>query len=212
MHALIQKSKKAGLNMRHYRSVGTIEKESFTPKKLKSEYGFYIACDDRAILNCVNSLLLSSGMIGLSDTEGKMHYLIDGRRGKNYVLGQVKERVLPLREASPSDSLYEDAVIYRAIDTVIRRYGFSETLMGTRILRVLLFRLYKEPKLLKCASKSLYPLAQPEFHITASQVERNLRYAIRRCAKLKENTRVLTVLGLLLDATMNEVVNKYGRG
>ena len=197
--------------MRHYRSAGTVEKGSYTPRRVKSEYGFYIACDDRAILNCVNSLLLSGGMIGLSDTEGKMHYLIDGRRGQDYVLGQVRERVLPLRESTPSDSLYEDAVTYRAIDTVIRRYSLSETLMGTRILRVLLFRLYKEPKLLKCASKSLYPLAQPEFHITASQVERNLRYAIKKSPKLKENTRVITVLRLLLDATMTEVVDKYGR-
>ena len=145
------------------------------------------------------------------DTEGKIHYLIDGRRGKNYILGQVKERVLPLHEASLENSMYEDAVTYRAIDTVIRRYGFQETLMGTRILRVLLFRLYKEPKLLKCASKSLYPLAQPEFHITSSQVERNLRYAIRKSTKLKEDTRVITVLRLLLDATMTEVVDKYGR-
>ncbi len=197
--------------MRQYKSVGTVEKSIHSPRTQRKEYGFYIACDDRAILNCVNAMLLSHGLVGLSDTEGKIHYLIDGRRGKNYILGQVKERVLPLREASPENSMYEDAVTYRAIDTVIRRYGFQETLMGTRILRVLLFRLYKEPKLLKCASKSLYPLAQPEFHITASQVERNLRYAIRKSTRLKEDTRVITVLRLLLDATMSEVVDKYGR-
>ena len=196
--------------MRYYKT-GNSDRNTLSTVKMKGEYGFYIACDDRAILKCVNTMLLNSGMVGLSDTEGKMHYMIDGRRGRNYVLGKVKEKVLPLREASPENSLYEDAVIYRAIDTIIRRYGFSETLMGTRILRVLLFRLYKDPKLLKCASKSLYPLAQPEFHISASQVERNLRYAIKKSTKLKDKTRVISVLHFLLDETMNEVVQKYGR-
>ena len=62
----------------------------------KNEFGFYIACDDRSILKCINSMLLDNGMVGLSDTEGKVHYLIDGRRGGNYVLGRVKEKVLTL--------------------------------------------------------------------------------------------------------------------
>ena len=197
--------------MSDYRT-GTIDRSAVSARKTRVDYGFFIACDDRSILKCVNTMLLNNGMVGLSDMDGKVHYLIDGRRGREYVMGKVRDKVLPFREASPADGLYEDAVIYRAIDIVIRRYGFPESLMGTRILRVLLFRLYKEPKLLKCASKSLYPLAQPEFHITASQVERNLRYAIRKTPKMKDMTRVLSVLRLLLDQTMKEVMEKYGRG
>lgn len=177
----------------------------------KVEYGFFIACDDRSILKCVNAMLLHSGMVGLSDTEGKIHYLIDGRRGSNYVLGQVKDHVLPLREATPADSVYEDAIIYRAIDKVIERYGFMQTLSGTRILRSLLYHLYRKPGLLKCVSKSLYPLAQSEFKISVSQVERNLRYAIKKSPKLKQETRVIMVLRKLLDATMDEVMKHYGR-
>lgn len=96
----------------------------------KNEFGFYIACDDRSILKCINSMLLDNGMVGLSDTEGKVHYLIDGRRGGNYVLGRVKEKVLTLREPAPSDNGYEDAIVYRAIDTVMKRYGFMDTLSG----------------------------------------------------------------------------------
>ena len=197
--------------MRYYKT-GTIDRNAVSPRKTKNEYGFFIACDDRAILKCINAMLLNNGMVGLSDTDGRIHYLIDGRRGQNYVLSQVRERVLPLRESSAADSLYEDAVIYRAIDNVIRRYGFPETLTGTRILRLLLFRLYKDPNLLKCVSKSLYPLAQPEFHISVSQVERNLRYAIQKAPRIKEKSRVLSVLRFLLDATMKEVIEKYGRG
>ena len=155
----------------------------------KNEFGFYIACDDRSILKCINSMLLDNGMVGLSDTEGKVHYLIDGRRGGNYVLGRVKEKV----------------------HSVMKRYGFMDTLSGTRILRYLLFRLYRDPKLLKSAVKCLYPLARAEFQMSPAQVERNLRYAIRKCPKLKEETRVIMILRKLHDKTMEEVLSRYGR-
>lgn len=177
----------------------------------KDEFGFYIACDDRSILKCINAMLLDNGMVGLSDTDGKVHYLIDGRRGGNYVLGKVKEKVLTLREPTPSDSGYEDAIVYRVIDSVIEDYGFMETLSGTRILRYLLFRLYRDPKLLKSAVKCLYPLAKADFKMSPSQVERNLRYAIKKSAKLKEETRVIVVLRKLHDKTMEEVLSRYGR-
>lgn len=177
----------------------------------KNEFGFYIACDDRSILKCINSMLLDNGMVGLSDTEGKVHYLIDGRRGGNYVLGRVKEKVLTLREPAPSDNGYEDAIVYRAIDSVMKRYGFMDTLSGTRILRYLLFRLYRDPKLLKSAVKCLYPLARAEFQMSPAQVERNLRYAIRKSPKLKEETRVIMILRKLHDKTIEEVLSRYGR-
>lgn len=194
-------------------SYGTKVKEapSASVRYSKSEYGFYIACDDRSILKCVNAMLLDSGMLGLSDTEGKIHYLIDGRRGGSYVLGRVKEKVLPLREPTPSDTGYEDAIVYRAIDSVLERYGMLQTLTGTRILRVLLFRLYRDPKLLKSAAKCLYPLVRPEFQMSSAQVERNLRYAIKRSPKLKEETRVILVLRKLHDKTAEEVLERYGR-
>ena len=187
------------------------EKKNLLNTHRSEECGFFIACDDRSILNCVNAMLLSSGMVGLSDTEGKIHYLIDGRRGGNYVLNQVKEKVLPLRESPAMDAGVEEAFIMSAIDDVIDRYDLPITLTGTQIIRRLLFRLYRDPKLLKCASKCLYPLVQPEFQMSPSQVERNIRYSIKKSRKLKEETRVLVVMRRLLDCTLDEVVSKYGR-
>lgn len=177
----------------------------------KGEYGFYIACDDRSILKCVNAMLLDSGMVGLSDTEGKIHYLIDGRRGGSYVLGRVKEKVLPLKEPSCSDSEYDDALIYRAIDSVLERYGLTQTLTGTRIIRLLLFRIYRKPELLKSAAKCLYPLAKQEFRMSPGQVERNLRYAIKKSTKLNDETKVMLIMRKLHDKTMEEVLERYGR-
>ncbi|MBO4688402.1 MAG: hypothetical protein J5636_07795 [Clostridiales bacterium] len=175
------------------------------------EYGFFIVCDDQAILRCVNAMLLSSGMVGLSDKEGRMHYMIDGRRGGNYVLSQIRRRALALRERPVKYDRYEEAFLTHAIDTVIEEFGLPPTLIGTQIVRELLFHLYRDPGLMKCASKSLYPLARSEFHMEPSQIERNVRYAIKKSAKLKGEKRLLTVLKAMMDRMMEEVIGKYGR-
>jgi hypothetical protein len=157
-------------------------------------------------------MLLTSGILGLADTEGKMQYLIDGRRGGNYVMDRVKEKVMTLRESPTGKTTdVEDAYVEHAISSVIGKYGFSESLTGTQILRKLLFHLYKDPGLLRSAAKRLYPLVAPEFPMTPSQVERNLRYAIKKSSKLKEETKVTFVLRKLLDQTMEEVLRQYGR-
>ena len=190
----------------------TVEERLAIQRRKNNEYGIYIACDDRSILKCVNAMLLNSGILGLADTEGKMHYLIDGRRGGNYVMDRVKEKVMTLRESpTAKTSDVEDAYVEHAISSVIGKYGFSESLTGTQILRKLLFLLYKDPGLLRSVAKRLYPLVVPEFPMSPSQVERNLRYAIKKSSKLKEETRVTFVLRKLLDQTMEEVLRQYGR-
>ncbi|MBP5492630.1 MAG: hypothetical protein J6Y08_07280 [Clostridiales bacterium] len=180
-------------------------------RKSSNEYGFYIACDDRAILNCVNTMLLSAGMVGLSDTEGKMHYLIDGRRGGNYVLDRVKTKVLTICEVPPEKARYEDALVFCAIDDVLQGFGMDPGLTGTQILRYLLYRLYQDPKLLKGVSKSLYPLADPVFQMSPVQVERNIRYAVRKSSKIDPGMRVVPLLRTLLDAVLEKVVDEFGR-
>ena len=190
----------------------TVEERLAIQRRKNNEYGIYIACDDRSILKCVNAMLLNSGIVGLADTEGKMHYLIDGRRGGNYVMDRGKEKVMTLRESpTAKTSDVEDAYVEHAISSVIGKYGFSESLTGTQILRKLLFLLYKDPGLLRSVAKRLYPLVVPEFPMSPSQVERNLRYAIKKSSKLKEETRVTFVLRKLLDQTMEEVLRQYGR-
>ena len=180
------------------------------PRK-EAECGFFIACDDQAILKCVNAMLLNSGMLGLSDQDGKTHYLIDGRRGGNYVISQVKRQVFRLSEDQETKSAYEEAFLSASIDNVIHEYGLSPTLVGTQIIRALLILLYRDPGLLKCASKSLYPLVKKQFQMTPAQIERNLRYAIKKSRKLQGETRVLLVLREMMNRTMEDVMSRYGR-
>lgn len=180
-------------------------------KKHAKEYGFYIACDDRSILNCVNAMLLNHGMVGISDTDGKTHFLIDGRRGGNYVLQKVKENVLTLRETFRATGDYEDVLIQQAIERVLDRYVFPRTLMGTELIRFALGKLYKEPKLIKCVSKGLYVVVGEAYQISAQQVERNIRYAVKKSRTIPGTNGLQSVLRFLREEVVEEVMVQYGR-
>ncbi len=195
--------------MESFRS--TVSGKQYAVKRSNhGEIGFYIACDDKSILNCVNTMLLNNGVVGLSDGSGKIHYLIDGRRGEAYATGRVREKVLTLAEPV-NDPKLDEVYVYMAIDTALDKHGFVPTLLGTQILRFLLLQLYRDPRRLKGVMKELYPMATPVFHVTPGQVERNIRYAIKKRKKDGEVTRIVTLLRLLLDETSEEILHVYGR-
>ena len=176
----------------------------------KGEYGFFIACDDRSILNCVNAMLLSSGVVGLSDTDGRMHYLIDGRRGRNYAVQKVNENVLLLNERFQEEDKMEDILVSRAIDRVLSRNGFRSNLIGTQLIHFCLMCLYRDPELIKSVSKRLYPMIETPYKMSSQQIERNIRYSITKSDFHLGG--ILVMLRVLRDAVVDEVMRSYGRG
>ena len=176
----------------------------------KGEYGFFIACDDRSILNCVNAMLLSSGVVGLSDTDGRMHYLIDGRRGRNYAVQKVNENVLLLKERFQEEDKMEDILVSRAIDRVLSRNGFRSNLIGTQLIHFCLMCLYRDPELIKSVSKRLYPMIETPYKMSSQQIERNIRYSITKSDFHLGG--ILVMLRVLRDAVVDEVMRSYGRG
>ncbi|MBR2749866.1 MAG: hypothetical protein IKD90_01885 [Clostridiales bacterium] len=196
--------------MNSFSRVASGEQSSYKHKN-PNEYGFYIACDDRAILNCVNSMLLNNGMVGISSADGKVHYLVDGRRGREFAANQVNQKVMSITGADRRSAHADDAYVYYAIETTLKKNGFDPTLVGTQILRFLIYQLFQDPSLLRGVAKLLYPKAMPVFHMSPSQVERNIRYAMKRRAKGGEETRVVSMINRLLDASMEEVFRSYGR-
>jgi len=45
------------------------------------EVGFYVVCSDRMILDKINSMMKNRGFVGISDTAGRLHYMVDARFG-----------------------------------------------------------------------------------------------------------------------------------
>ena len=188
-----------------------IQREKKIPSPVDNgEYGFFIACDDRSILNCVNSMLLSSGVVGFSGTDGRMHYLIDGRRGRNYAVQKVNENVLLLKERFQEEDKMEEILISSAIDRVLSRNGFRSNLIGTQLIHFCLMCLYRDPELIKSVSKRLYPMIETPYKMSSQQIERNIRYSITKSDFHLGG--ILVMLRVMRDAVVDEVMRSYGRG
>jgi hypothetical protein len=56
------------------------------------EVGFYVVCSDRMILDSINSLMKNRGYIGISDTAGRLHYMVDARSGIRAAVNQLRRK------------------------------------------------------------------------------------------------------------------------
>ena len=62
-------------------------------KRRGNETGVYVACTDRSLLDTINSMLSHKGIIGISDAEGKFHYIVDGRSHSEKAMSRINEIV-----------------------------------------------------------------------------------------------------------------------
>ncbi len=174
------------------------------PYRAQTEVGFYIVCNDRMILDNINTLLKRNGMVGISDTAGHLHYLVDGRKNIHAAAGLISSEALRVRDASG----YSNESLCVAVEETIARYRLDPSLLGTRILRSMLILISKDPVLLTVVTKKLYPLAGKEFGISVAQVERNLRYAFMRTTLHRDGFRNVQIIRRLYDDLVLRLVQE----
>ncbi len=146
----------------------------------EDKLGFYVAANDQDMLDQINRLLHRSGCVGIMDTAGRMHYLIDGRRGPPFASRRILEaagRLLcdRLEERTP----LQDAMVC-AVDDVLTGHAVRPELKGYRYLRYLLLSIGLEETKLRPMTKTLYPAVAAHFHVGVIHVERDIRYALRQ--------------------------------
>lgn len=152
--------------------------ESLPYRYTDHELAFYIVATDRDMLSRINRLMSRSGYVGLMDTAGRLHYIVDGRRGVPYASMRILEatgRILCDREQKAQPFLQS---INRTVDTVLASHGLRPELKGYQYLRCMLVLVGFDETKLKPVSKTLYPVVSEHFHVTVSQVERDIRYAL----------------------------------
>ena len=160
---------------------------SLYPEK---EVGFYVVCSDRMILDNINSMMKNRGFVGISDTAGRLHYMVDARFGIHSAVNHItKEACRKMDYASLSN-----ACVLGTVEEVLSRYEMDRGLLGTRIIRFILMQSLRDPSLMTTVSKRLYPLAGREFGISGSQVERNLRYTLSRISLYQQGYRNVHII------------------
>lgn len=161
-----------------------MKKQEFYPKP--ESLGFYIASNNEEILRRVNEMISKKGLMGLTDMQGKTHYMVDGRRGAPYAANRIEDlaRVLLKERGSRYQQEHEDVALY--VDSVLRCYRFQRHLLGYLYLRHILIMLCLDPSLLSPMSKTLYPATATSFRVSAAKVERNLRYTFEKLKMSEE--------------------------
>jgi hypothetical protein len=169
------------------------------------EVGFYVVCSDRMILENINSMMKNRGLVGISDTAGRIHYLVDARTGIPSTVRLIAGQAL----SGLDHSALSNAEVLKGVQTVLDRHGLDRVLLGTRIARYMLVQSVRDPSLMSAVSKKLYPMAAKEIGITASQVERNLRYTFRKMALFEGGRRNVYILNKLHDEVSSLLVEEH---
>lgn len=169
------------------------------------EVGFYVVCSDRMILDNINSVMKKRGMIGVSDTAGRLHYLVDARTGVSTMVRRITGQAL---EGLDHSSI-SNADVLTIVEDVLERHQLDRVLLGSRIARYMLVQSIRNPSLMTAVSKRLYPMAGKEFGLSVSQVERNLRYAFRKMSVFNEGRRNVYILHKLSDEVSAGLVEQH---
>lgn len=169
------------------------------------EVGFYVVCSDRMILDNINSVMKKRGMVGISDTAGRLHYLVDARTGVSTMVQRITGQAL---EGLDHSSI-SNADVLKIVEAVLERHQLDRILLGARIARYMLVQSVRDPSLMTAVSKRLYPMAGKEFGISVSQVERNLRYAFRKMSVFNEGRRNVYILHKLCDEVSAGLVDQH---
>ena len=169
------------------------------------EVGFYVVCSERMILDIINSIMMKKGLVGISDTAGRLHYMVDARTGANVAAGRIAGQAL----RGLDHSSLSNAEVLEGVEHVLDSYFLDRALLGTRIARFMLVQSIRDPSLMSTVTKRLYPLAGEEFGITSAQVERNLRYAFRKMKVFEDGRRNVYILRKLHDEVSATLVRRH---
>ncbi|MDO5015840.1 MAG: sporulation initiation factor Spo0A C-terminal domain-containing protein [Eubacteriales bacterium] len=149
-------------------------------KKKKQSISFYITSGNQDLLNKVNEIMASKGVLGYRDQSGRYHYIIDGSKGAPFAAMRLQElaQMRLTEDTSDAEQVAINAEFY--VDAVLSCYNFDCSLQGFFLLRYMLIQLTLDPRLRHPLSKTLYPMCAENYQCSIAQVERNVRYCLQR--------------------------------
>ena len=148
-----------------------------------SEFGFYLVASNRELLNHVEDLLNRRGVFGVLDSTGRVHYLVDARKGSPFATRKIMttaDRLLGRQISSQEAGRFR---IRRAVEELLDRYEWNTQLRGYRLLGDILRVTAQDISLLNPISKRLYPEMARKYRLKAHQIERNVRYLLDDLAR-----------------------------
>lgn len=156
------------------------ESYKYLNRARQESLAFHLICSNQDILREVEKNLRAQGVIGVTDLQGRVKYLIDGRYGAQLGTRRIRElsEILLKRRSVDLDKYITRAMII--VDRLLGQFMFRQHLRGYVYLRQCLIILYIEGGLNMPMSKVLFPHVAQIYKCSASHVERNLRYLFEK--------------------------------
>lgn len=136
-----------------------------------------VVCSDLSLLESINSLLGENGVIGIRGENGIVHYIIDGRQNRNNASAAVTALV------SGSAAKHVDEEFFdTCIKSVFKEFGLDMSLIGSVVLFDAVKSIYLSGAKVPVNMKTIYVSAARSYKMTFSQIERDVRYAVKNSA------------------------------
>ena len=145
-------------------------------RRPQKEVGVYLISSNRELLNHVEKIMNSQGVFGVMDAYGRVHYVLDARKGIPFVENKFNQTVSAVIEDHRNEQMDYQLETQKLVNQVLDRYDFNKKLRGYRILFSMLELSLKDYSLLNPISKRLYKQVARVFRVTPTQAERNVRY------------------------------------
>ena len=123
------------------------------------------------------------------DSYGRVHYVLDARKGMPFVENKFYETVSTLLEDHSGEQVNYQLETQKLVNRVLNRYDFNQNLRGYRVLSTMLEMSLKDYSLLNPISKRLYRKVAEVFRVTPTQAERNVRYLFQNLSQREEAAR-----------------------
>ena len=155
--------------------------------------GIYIVCSDSNLLADINRMFKRRGIIGVTDTAGRVRYIVDVRSNKWNAVKAIN-RFLNLEGFTELTEMggeaAEERIVNEAVGKVLSEYGFNPSHLGTKALFILVKMILDRGIAMKNVSvRELYNPVADHLRLSYSQMERNIRYAVKSSGMNAGGTR-----------------------
>ncbi|MCQ2515627.1 MAG: hypothetical protein MJ094_02030 [Saccharofermentans sp.] len=166
--------------------------------------GIYVVCSDDFLLNKINGMLRVKGVIGISDAEGKFHYFIDGRKNLGRTVARI-DQIVSDSTALIRAEIESGNAVAEIVKALLVYYDFDLTLIGTIAIQEIIYRMVIDKAVYFYSMRELNSIAQDILRLTYEQVERDIRYAVRKSSFDGMGIKTVIILRSLADEVFERI-------
>lgn len=135
-----------------------------------------VVCSDLSLLENINSLLGTRGVISVRSEDGVVHYIIDGRQNRQQASATVTALV------RGNNGHVDEEFFDICLKSVFKEFGLDMSLIGTVVLFDAVKMIYLSGSKVPINMKTIYISAARSYKMTFNQIERDVRYAVKNSA------------------------------